>query len=250
MSYSNDLKKNLKESSMKKKCCRNAFYYGEALFLNSKKVLSDVDWGRYGYAENEPLSTIKLTNFRCASCKSSFMRGVFCASGTVSDPERSFHLEIKTKDEGLADSLFEYVSANCLEMKRTKRGDIYSLYLKKGDDIADLMHFMGAGKEAFEISNEKIKRDFSNLANRRNNFEIGNISKTVSASGECIDAIRLLERRGKLSKLSAALAETARLRVDNPYANLEELAALHSERITKSGVNHRLQKLMELSKEN
>ena len=126
-------------------------------------------------------------------------------------------------------------------------GEYFSLYLKKGDDIEDVIHYLGAGKEAFEFANEKIKRDFANMANRRNNFEVGNIKKTVNASADSINAINKLIKSGKISNLPQGLYETAMLRVDNPYVNLEELAELHTDRITKSGVNHRLKKLIELS---
>ena len=247
MSYSSELKKTLKEMSMKKKCCRKAFYYGEMLFTNEKKRLDNFDTEKYGYEETEDFSFLKFDNFRCQSCKNSFLRGVFCAAGTVSDPMKSFHFEIRTKSEALADSLDTFISENCVEMKKTKRGEYFSLYLKKGDDIEDVIHYLGAGKEAFEFANEKIKRDFANMANRRNNFEVGNIKKTVNASADSINAINKLIKSGKISNLPQGLYETAMLRVDNPYVNLEELAELHTDRITKSGVNHRLKKLIELS---
>jgi len=101
--------------------------------------------------------------------------------------------------------------------------------------------------EYTKVANEKIKRDYLGLANRRNNFEVVNIAKTVESAGETIDAINKLTKKGKMKNLPKGLQETARLRVDNPYANLEELAKLHSDRISKSGVNHRLKKLLELA---
>lgn len=247
MSYSSELKKTLKDASMKKKCCRRAYFYGEQLFMPANKRAENVDWTKFGYGENEIPSRIIFENFRCTSCKSSFLRGVFCSVGTVSDPEKSLHLEFKTKEPVLADLLFLFLEDNGIEMKRRTSGCFFSLYLKKGDDIEDLMHFMGAGKEAFEVANQKIKRDFSNLANRRRNFEVVNIQKTVDASSETITAIQKLEKTGKLSELPKGLQETAALRMDNPFANLEELAALHSDKISKSGVNHRLKKLIELA---
>ena len=245
MSYSTELKKNLKESSMKKKCCRKAFYYGEELF-NPKKN-SDSDLSRFGYADGESLSSIKIENFKCHMCRSAFLRGVFTAAGTISDPQKSFHLEIKSRDEKLLDELFVFISENCVGMKRLKRKDIFSLYLKKSDDIEDLMHYMGADKEAFEFTNEKIKRNILNQANRRSNFEVVNIKKTVDASQATKEAINILIKNGKMSDLPKGLAETARLRIENPIASLEELAELHSDRISKSGVNHRLRKLIELA---
>ena len=247
MSYSSELKKSLKEISMKKKCCRRAFFYGEQLYLPERLKKEAVDWGRFGYEEGEVPSRIVYENFRCASCKSSFVRGVFCSVGTVSDPEKSLHLEFKTRNSLLCDVLFDFLLANGITMKRRNSGEYFSLYLKKGDDIEDLMHFMGAGREAFEVANQKIKRDFSNLANRRRNFEVVNIKKTVDASSETMAAIAKLEKNGKMSELPKGLQETAALRADNPFANLEELAALHSDKISKSGVNHRLKKLIELA---
>lgn len=247
MSYSEELKKTLKEASMKKKCCRRAFFYGEQLYLSEKKRKEAADLTKFGYAEDEAPDRIIFDNFKCASCKSSFLRGVFCSAGTVSDPEKSLHLEFKTRNGVLAEVLYGFLEANGMNMKRRTSGDYFSLYIKKSDDIEDIMHFMGAGKEAFEVANEKIKRDFSNLANRRRNFEVVNIKKTVDASSETMAAIAKLERSGKISELPKGLQETARLRTDNPFANLEELALLHSDKISKSGVNHRLKKLIELA---
>ncbi|MBR5314875.1 MAG: DNA-binding protein WhiA [Clostridia bacterium] len=249
MSYSSELKKTLKDISMKKKCCRKAFFYGESLATPENKQKIEVDWERYGYLPDEAKTSVKTENFKCQSCRAAFLRGIFCAVGTVSDPEKSFHFELKFKNEELADSIDAFMSDFVMKMKRTKRGEVHSLYLKKSDDIEDMIHYLGAGREAFQVANEKIKRDFANMANRRNNFEFGNIKKTVNAASESTNAIKLLIKKGKISNLPKGLAETAQLRVDNPYANLEELAELHSDRISKSGVNHRLQKLIELSKE-
>lgn len=249
MSYSSEVKKSLRENAMKKKCCRRCFFYGEQLFLPVEKREKNIDWTKYGYKEGRTPFDIVFENFKCASCKNAFLGGVFYSCGTVSDPEKSFHLELKIKDERQADELFEFIRLNCIEMKRTKRGDVYSLYLKRSDDIQDIMYYMGAAKEAFEVANEKIKRDYLGLANRRNNFEVVNIAKTVASAGETIEAINKLIKKGKMKNLPKGLQETARLRVDNPYANLEELAELHSDRISKSGVNHRLKKLLLLANE-
>jgi len=247
MSYSSEVKKAIRETNMKKKCCRRCFFYGEQLFLPKEKREKNIDWQKYGYKEGEEPASIIADNFRCASCKNAFLGGVFYSCGTVSDPLKSFHLEIKIKDEKQCGELFEFIKNNCIEMRRTKRNDKYSLYLKRSDDIQDIMYYMGAAKEAFEVANEKIKRDYLGLANRRNNFEVVNIAKTVESAGETIDAINKLTKKGKMKNLPKGLQETARLRVDNPYANLEELAKLHSDRISKSGVNHRLKKLLELA---
>ncbi|MBR5322822.1 MAG: DNA-binding protein WhiA [Clostridia bacterium] len=249
MSYSSQLKKNLKEISMKKKCCRRAFFYGELLFTPEKKRQENADLTKYGYDDTTKSDCILYGDFKCSSCKSSFLRGVFCAAGTVSDPEKSFHLEIKTKDKQLADSLYEFISENCLEMKRTTRGESFCLYLKKGYDIEDLMHYMGSSREAFELANEKIKRNISNQANRRSNFEVVNIKKTVDAAQESVDAINKLIKKGKLTELPRGFEETAKLRVDNPFASLEELAEMHTDRISKSGVNHRLKKMTMMADE-
>ncbi len=247
MSYCSELKKNLKESSMKKKCCRRSFFYGEQLFSVDNKSEENIDWESFGYCDGEDRDGVKFSNFKCASCKTNFVRGVFFANGTVSDPCKSFHFEIKLKKKEQADVLYDFFSQNGIEMKYINRKNGVSLYLKKGDDIQDIMHFMGATKEAFEFANEKIKRDFSNMANRRNNFDYVNIQKTVAASSETVDAIKLLIKRGKINELPDSLKETAMIRLENPYANLEELASLHENRITKSGVNHRLKKLIELA---
>lgn len=245
MSYCTELKSGLVSTLPKKKCCKNAFYYGQELFLPEKAREKDTDWKDFYYDENESKDVIKNENIKCHSCREAFIRGAFVGCGTVSDPEKSYHLEMKVENEKLADSLYEFLVDNSVAIKRRMIGKKHSLYIKKADDIVDFLFLMGASKEAFEMANGKIRRDFLNNANRHANFETVNIQKTVNAAGESIHAIKKLKNAGRLKSLPDNLYETAMLRIENETLSIEELAKLHKEKISKSGVNHRLRKLIE-----
>ena len=121
------------------------------------------------------------------------------------------------------------------------------VYLGGSDAIEDILGIMGATREVFDFINAKIKREIRNNVNRATNCDAANIRRTVSASEEQIGAIELLRDGGYLPQLPDELRRTAELRLENPSVSLSVLAALHDESITRSGVNHRLSKLIELA---
>lgn len=250
MSYSSELKSSLRELPFKRKCCKNSFYYGYQLFTPPNKRGDNVGFTHFGHAEGQEPDSINTGYFCCPSCRSAFVRGAFIACGTISDPQKSYHLEFNIHSPSLTDELGGLLSKNGVEMKRVKRRDRESLYLKNGEDIQDLMHYMGAQKEAFGFANEKIRKELLNNANRARNCDSVNIKKAVSAAQNSIEIIKKLKKSGKFGELPEALAVTAQLRLDNPEATLGELVALHKEVITKSGVNHRLKKIIDMSLNN
>lgn len=205
----------------------------------------DTNWADFGYNEGENLDNIKLSNFRCVGCKQSFIRGAFVGCGLVSDPDKSYYLELSVHNEKLAVEFIEFAKENQIFFKKRKRGSVTALYMKKADDIEDFLFLMGAQKEAFDIANDKIKKDFLNNANRVKNFETVNIQKTVDAAGKSISAVKKLIKSGKIKQLPESLITTAMLRIENETATLDELASLHDEKISKSGVSHRLAKIIE-----
>ena len=109
------------------------------------------------------------------------------------------------------------------------------------------MAVLGINEAAFLFMNKKIEKQFRNEANRRTNCEAGNITRSVNAAAKILTALRWLEAEGKLSSLSDELVEVARLRLSYPEASLSQLATITTPALTKSGVNHRLQKIMEFA---
>lgn len=191
------------------------------------------------------------TVFVCEHCVSSFLRGVFLSCGTVTDPEKTYHLEFLTGYEqrtaALEAFLGETIGHTPKRLKRRGRNGV-SLYYKDSTALEDFLSYVGAQKAAFSIMNVKIMKDLRNNANRHANCDAANIGKTVAAAQTQIDAIILIGDAGKADELPEELRETFDLRAANPDATLSELAEMHSQKISRSGVTHRLAKIVAFAK--
>lgn len=190
----------------------------------------------YGLLENE-------------CCQISFVRGAFLAGGSVTDPEKRYHLELATTHFKVSKEAFSLLLDLGFSPKDTVRNGSSILYFKQSDYIEDFLTFLGAPVSAMGVMEAKLEKDMKNNINRIVNCDNANTSKVVEAAQAQITAIRLLQERGIFETLPEKLRQTAQLRIDNPEANLAELAELSDPPITKSAVNHRLRKLTELSKE-
>jgi len=196
------------------------------------------------YGESEDVSVIKDELFKCASCQSAFIRGVFLTAGTVTDPDKGYHLEMSFICEAVSAAIFAYLDEMGLTPKRMVRKTENVLYYKDSESIENFLAFIGATNAAFTIMNKKIERELRSDANRIANGELANIGKTVAAAGDQVAAIRALIDSGEIERLPDELRQTAYLRLENDDATLLQLAAMHEPPITKSGVNHRLKKIM------
>ncbi len=184
--------------------------------------------------------------FKCRSCRKSFVRGAFLAAGTVSNPENSYHCEISTQHKALCGEMTEVLEYIGLPPKTAVRGSSTVMYYKGSEKIVDFLQVIGASNAAFEMLNSKIKKDIINNTNRIINCETANISKSVSATRETLEAIEYLEKNGKLDALPERLKQAATLRRENPEATLAELSAMTDPPLSKSGLNHRLKKIIEI----
>ena len=200
----------------------------------------------FGYQPDEPETIIKSEMFRCQGCEEMFVRGVFLTSGTITDPEKGYHLEMSFTTSGAAESLSELLSAAGMPPKQMLRRSENVLYYKDSESIENFLAYIGANTAAFTIMNKKIERELRSGANRIANGELANIGKTVAAAADQISAINNLIKSGDIERIPEELKQTALLRLENEDATLLELAALHTPPITKSGVNHRLKKLFAL----
>lgn len=172
-----------------------------------------------------------------------FLRGVFVSCGSVTDPNKEYHLEIVLPENDRTDVLREFIEEHGVPIKSTIRAKSSVLYLKTSGHIEDLLTYIGAGLSALEIMQVKIEKDLRNRANRTVNCDSANLDKTVAASEKTRrDIALIIERRG-LDTLPPELRETALLRMDNPESSLSELCLLHSNGLSRSGLNHRLKKL-------
>ena len=182
---------------------------------------------------------------KCGRCASYFLRGAFIASGTVSRPQSSFHLEISTPFKNLASDTVELCIESGFSPRTAVRNSSNVIYFKKCDDIADFLAFIGANTASFDYINESIVRESRGLANRAVNCDTANIRKTVNAASEAMTAIKYLKDNKLMDKLPSDLKITAELRYDNPQASLAELSDMSEQKLTKSGINHRLRKIID-----
>lgn len=183
-------------------------------------------------------------------CRTAFLRGAFLAGGSVTDPEKGYHLELTTTHQTVAREAYTLIhEALSFYPKSASRGGGQVLYLKQSDQISDFLACVGASVASMGIIEAKLEKELNNKVNRRCNCDDANTSKVVEAAQEQLNAIRILRERGAIEKLPAKLQQALVAREQNPEASLSELAALMEPVISKPAMNHRLKKLVELSKE-
>ena len=183
-------------------------------------------------------------------CKTAFLRGAFLAGGSVTDPEKGYHMELATTHQSVARQTYTLIrEITGIEAKAAKRGGGQVLYLKNSDQVADFLAFLGASVAAMGIMEARLEKELNNKVNRRCNCDDANTSKVVEAAQEQITAIRVLEERGFLKNLPAKLKQAADARLQHPSSSLTELAGMMDPPITKPAMNHRLKKLMDMAKE-
>ena len=185
--------------------------------------------------------------FVCPSCRAHFLRGLMIACGSVTDPQKAFHLELRIANAEKIPFLAAFLSEMGWAPKSRGIEGGVGLYFKKNVIIEEILSTLGANNALFALMNAKIARDIRNEENRATNCVTRNISKTVEASRRCCLAIERIRAASRFDGLMPELRETARLRLENPDISLVELAQLHNPPITKSGLNHRLQKIMDFA---
>lgn len=178
---------------------------------------------------------------------SAFLRGVFVSCGSVTDPNKEYHLEIVLPENYRSAKLEGFIREHGMPVKSTLRGKNAVLYFKTSGHIEDFLTYIGAGLRALEIMQVKIEKDIRNRANRSVNCDSANLDKTVAASEKSRRDISLIIEHKGLDSLPSELRETARLRMEYPESSLAELCALHSTSISRSGLNHRLKKLSKIA---
>lgn len=180
-------------------------------------------------------------------CRRAFLRGAFLCAGSISDPEKGYHLEFVCTEETKARQLRQVIQGFDIEAKIVPRKKYHVVYIKEGAGIVDLLNVMGAHVALMNLENLRILKEMRNSINRRVNCETANITKTVNAANRQIVDILFLRDHYGLQKLPPALREMAQVRLEYPDAPLKELGELLEPPVGKSGVNHRLRKLSELA---
>lgn len=180
-------------------------------------------------------------------CRKAFLRGMFLLSGSVSNPEKSYHLEIVCPEEEEAQLVRELLLSLGFDAKTVQRQRKQVVYLKEGEQISDLLGEMGAPNSLMKLENVRIVRDIAGSVNRRVNCETANLQKTVDASVRQIRDIEYLRDHGEFEHLSPQLRSVAELRLQMPDATLRELSEAIDPPVGRSGINHRLHRLSEMA---
>jgi len=180
-------------------------------------------------------------------CKKAYIRGVFLGGGSISDPEKTYHLELVTNNEDFAEDIKELLNHYELGAKVVIRKGNHVVYLKEGEHIVNFLNIIGAHNALLSLENVRIYKEMRNNVNRIVNCETANLDKTLNASLRQIENIKYIKDTIGLDKLPAGLAEIAELRLEYRESSLKELGEMMSPAIGKSGVNHRLRKLDQIA---
>lgn len=192
----------------------------------------------------EGVSPILLKN---SCCRRAYLRGAFLCTGSISDPQKGYHLEFVCDHEVQAQQIREILHGFELEARIVRRKKYYVVYLKEGAGIVDLLNVMGAHISLMNLENLRIEKEMRNSINRQVNCETANITKTVNAASRQIEDIQLIRKHIGFSALPDNLREIALVRLSHPESSLQELGSYLNPPVGKSGVNHRLRKLSEMA---
>lgn len=201
----------------------------------------------YIRAKGEELLAVENVIVQAVCCKRAYIRGAFIASGSMSDPDKSYHFEIVCGTLKQAEYLRNMINSFEMDAKIVKRKKSYVVYLKEGSQIVDVLNIMEAHVALLELENVRIMKEMRNTVNRKVNCETANINKTVSASVRQMEDIIYIRDNIGFDKLPDGLKDVALTRLKYPDATLKELGGLLENPIGKSGVNHRLRKLSEIA---
>lgn len=224
---------------------------GKMVFLITDKEKMACIMNSYGFDPQSTLSLhVNLAVVEEDCCKAAFLRGAYLAGGSVTDPEKGYHMELATTHQSVARETYALIQEILpFPPKIAKRAGTQVLYVKQSEQISDCLTFLGAPVAAMGIMEARLEKELNNKVNRRCNCDEANTSKVVEAAQEQLAAIRRLREQGRMEQLPAKLAQAAVAREENPSASLTELAAMMEPPITKPAMNHRLKKLVEMSKE-
>jgi len=201
----------------------------------------------YGHTINEFNMRLNRGNFECEDCMAVYLRGAFLAGGAITDPQSGYHFELNVPYYHLSKDILSLMRELGLPAKYTCRKGNHVIYLKGSEQIEDCLALMGAVRSALDMMNIQMVKDIRNNANRVSNCENANIDKTVSAAAAQVEAIRRIMESGKWGMLPPELQELAALRLENPELSLRELSTELSEPLSRSGVNHRIKRLLDFA---
>lgn len=231
MSFSQSIKNELLNQKIKNECCMFAERLGELITTNNGVEQTDIN---------------KVLSKKC--CISAFLKGLFLGSGCIVDPQSDYHLEIIAEKKDYAFIIAQALKKIKLKPKVLARGKSYMIYIKDSDQIATFLSNIQAVNSYLEYEQIRVEKELKNNINRNINCEAANISKTIEAAVLQIDSIEYLKKIDKYNELSDILKETAILREKYNELSLDELTKKSPSKISKSGLNHRLNRIITIAK--
>jgi hypothetical protein len=265
------IKKQILSQRINTPCCKRSFITGAELFaknrkneftdeleayktrlLKRKKNVFFDDQTDLGYFIGEedgqrfPVSRGRV----CPSCHSAMLSGAFAACGRAGENADGYRIEIPVPNERTLKTVTDGLEEIGITVKTACRRGELLIYLRKRALVEDLLAYIGAQGVSLRISADEAERSVRVVANRQKNCDTTNILRTLSASERQVAAIKAIEENGALDKLPQNLKETAVLRLENPIASLDEITELHGGALSRSGVNHRLAKIIEFAEKN
>ena len=279
MSFTDEIKNEILSVWQKRPCCALSEAYGMVLILRQdgeiiyrtnnlhcarhlRKLLKktagiDVEISEIGakYLIETSAEKLKIPSkisddiFKCDGCVSAFFRGAFLACGNCSTPEKEYNLSFALNDELMAHELCELLKkcefAASIRIKAMKSGNKYVVYIKKRRCIEDFLTLIGAQNSTLKIMQCNVMKDVRNNVNRKTNFEAANIIKSSASAAIQLEAIKKINESSDINLLPDELREVAIARLNNPELPLSEIGKLCG--LSRSGVHHRLQKLIKIS---
>lgn len=203
----------------------------------------------FGHTGSEIALRINYANFENECCISAFIRGVFISCGFVTNPEKDYHIEFITPKQKLALDLKRIIEDLSIAPKQIRRKSGYSLYIKDGESIEDILGFMGATTSFLHMMNIRATKDMLNKINRQYNFESANLNRTIEANMKQIKNIDTIIRLGSLDYLEDELAFLANLRLENKEAALAELGEMFNPPLSRCAVGRRFKKIEAIADE-
>ena len=221
---------------------------GKRIFTIGDRAKLALLWEVCAFDPSDPAHHINFGLLEDGPCRVAFLRGAFLAGGSVTDPQKGYHLELATTHLRVSRELHTLLLELGYTPKETTRKANYITYFKQSDQIEDFLTLIGAPVAAMSVMSAKLEKDLRNSVNRRLNCDSANLDKAVEAAQEQLESIRKLQRAGLLDQLPDKLQLTAALRLENPELTLSELAEEFDPPVTKSCLNHRLRKITQLAK--
>ncbi|MBR2779470.1 MAG: DNA-binding protein WhiA [Firmicutes bacterium] len=215
---------------------------GEMLLLETGLMMEDGE----GKVLTDGIAP-EIISRRC--CRRACLRGLFLAGGSVSDPEKGYHLEIVCSSERTAADIRKLMNTFSLGARVVERRGSHVIYIKESEHIVDFLNIVGAHQHLLDYENVRIHKSILNQTNRIMNCESANMDKRLSAAEKHLEDIRVIEESGAADRLPKKLRDAAELRKAYPELSLRELAQMADPPVSKSGLNHRLEKIAEKADE-